>query len=128
MQEALGRPVSYKLRHLTAELRLLDNELKSNPSLYSSPDDPWLREFRHALDNIRLTAWSATELLDSRQDQKNLLAASSFLTVQRLRRFNQMAQNLCGDFDRDGVTWSVQAVKRLTECLDRLCVRLKIKN
>jgi hypothetical protein len=128
MQEALGRPVSYKLRHLTAELRLLDLDLKSNTSLEAVADGAALREFRHALDNVRLTAWTVNELLDARQSQKNPQAVMSFLTVQRLRRLSQMVQDLCCDFDRDGGTWSVEAIKHLIDSLDRLCERLRISS
>jgi hypothetical protein len=126
MQEALEKSVSHQLLHLAVELRRLDKELKSKPSLDATSDGTALREFRHALDNVRLTAWTVNELLDARQSQKNPQAAVSFLTVQRLRRFTQMVRDLCTDFDNDGGAWSVDAVKDLTDSLDRLSERLRI--
>ena len=123
MQDTVERPVYYKLRNLTAELRLLDQNLKSNPP----SDSATLREFRHALDNSRLTAWTVNELLDARQSQKDPQTVMSFLTLQRLRRFSQMVDDLCRDFDRDGVSWSAEGVNHLTESLGRLCERLRMK-
>jgi hypothetical protein len=124
MQEIIvERPLSYKLRNLTAELRLLDENLKSNAPL----DGATLREFRHALDNVRLTAWTVNELLDARQSHKDLRTVISFLTFQRLWRFSQMVQDLCSDFDRDGVSWSGEGIKHLTESLDQLRERLRMK-
>ena len=122
MQETIvERPLSYKLRNLTAELRLLDENLKSNTPL----DSATLREFRHALDNVRLTAWTVNELLDARQSHKDLQTMTSFLTFQRLWRFSQMVQDLCSDFDRDGVYWSGEGLRHFTESLGQLHERLR---
>jgi len=87
--------------NLTAELRSLDRRLKSNPSL----DGAALRECRQALDNVRLTAWSVSELLNARQSQKNPQAVISFLTAERLRRLSQMVRDLSGDLEQDGTFW-----------------------
>jgi hypothetical protein len=123
MQEIIveGPLLSDKLRDLTAELRLLDKNLKSNQPL----DSTTLREFRHALDNVRLTAWTVNELLDARQNQEDPQAMMSFLSLERLRRFSQMVQDLCSDFDRDGVCWSGEGLRRFTESLGQLHERLR---
>lgn len=123
MQETVERTFSYKLRSLTAELRMLDGTLRSNAPL----DSAALREFRHALDNVRLTAWTANELLDARRCQKDLQTVMSFLALQRLRRFSQMVEDLCSDFDRDGINWSDEGIKRLAGSLGGLCERLGMK-
>jgi hypothetical protein len=113
--------LSYKLRHLTAELSVLDENLKSNQPL----DNATLREFRRVLDNVRLTAWTINELLDARQSQKDPNAVMSFLSLQRLRRLSQMVQDLCSDLDRDGVSWSGEGLRRFTESLSHLCEQLR---
>lgn len=120
MREILARSINAKLRQLTAELRSLDRRLKSNPSL----DGAALREFRQALDNIRLTAWSVSELLNARQSQKDPQAVISFLTAERLRRFSQMARDLSGDLEQHFTTWPAQAVRDLEDSLTLLGARL----
>jgi hypothetical protein len=120
MREIFSRSVNGKLRKLTAELRALDQRLKSNPSL----EGAWLREFRQALDNVRLTAWSVNELLNARQSGKNQQAVISFLTAERLRRFSQMARDLSRDLEQDGTSWPAQAVRDLENSLAALGARL----
>lgn len=122
MRNIFARSITAKLRKLTAELRSLDRDLKSNPSL----DGASLREFRQALDNIRLTAWSVSELLNARQSQKNPEAVISFLTAERLRRFSQMARDLSSDLEQHSTTWPAQAVRDLENSLTLLGARLTI--
>lgn len=116
MKDVFAISFSVKLRNLTAELRLLDGDFKSSASL----DGATLREFRHALDNIRMTAWTAQELLNARESQKNLQAVISFLTAERLRRFSQMAQDLSGDLKEGGAVWPAESIKDLENSLDVL--------
>ena len=121
MPEDRARSFSSELRHLTAELRSLDRDLKARPS----PTGNALREFRQALDNVRMTAWTVSELLNARQTQKNPQAVISFLTAERLRRFSQMAQDLCADLELDGDSWPTQGVKTLEASLTLLRERLR---
>lgn len=116
MPDISSRAFSDKLRSLTTELRALDRDLKSNPPLNGTA----LREFRQALDNVRMTAWTVNELLDARQTQRNPLAVLSFLTAERLRRFSQMVRDLCGDLEHDGATWPVQGITAMEDSLKRL--------
>jgi hypothetical protein len=121
MTEMFPRPFSFKLRNLTAELRLLDRDFKSNPEL----EGPALREFRQAVDNIRMTAWTAHEVLNARESQKNPQAVLSFLTAERLRRLSQMVKDLTGDLDLDGSSWPTQAVNDLENSISLLSARLR---
>ncbi|HEY6305874.1 MAG TPA: hypothetical protein VI488_05355 [Candidatus Angelobacter sp.] len=100
---------------------MLDRDLKANPS----PSGTALREFRQTLDNIRMTAWTVSELLNARQTKKNPEAVLSFLTAERLRRFSQMVQDLCVDLERDGDSWPTQGVKTLEASLTLLRERLR---
>lgn len=122
MRELSARSITAKLRSLTVELRSLDRALKSNPS----PDGTALLEFRHALDNVRMTAWTASELLTARQNQKDPKAVISFLTAERLRRFGQMARDLGIDLEQEGASWSVQAVNDLENALVLLREQLRV--
>ena len=121
MQDFVVSSFSTRLRELTAELRLLDRDLKSNPS----PDAATLREFRQALDNVRMTAWIVNEVLDARERQNNPQTLISFLTAERLRRFGQMARDLSADLEDASASWPAQAVKDLNHSLAFLRDRLR---
>ena len=121
MQELLARPISDKLRDLAAELCSLDQDLKSNQPL----DESALRDFRQALDNVRMTAWMVSELLNARRTKKNRQAVISFLTAEWLRRVSQMALELSMDFDQEGGAWPAHAVKNLEDSVTLLRDRLR---
>jgi hypothetical protein len=123
MQDVSSGSFSDRLSDLTAELRLLDRDLKSNPSL----NRPVLREFRQTLDDLRMTAWTVQELLDARQAQEDPKAVMSFLTAERLRRSRQMLRDLCTDLSSGNPSWPIQDIKdlesaliTLQECLDAI--------
>src|SRR5947199_8227840 len=94
-----GFQFASRLRTLTAELRLLERDLKSG----SISDVSALQEFRTALDEIRMTSWTASELHNAQPGRKELLA--SFLAAERIRRFAQMMRDLSLDLDHEDVTW-----------------------
>jgi hypothetical protein len=121
MRELFPRSVTAKLRNLTLKLRSLDRGLKSNPPL----DGTALLEFRHALDNVRMTAWTVSELLNARQSQKNPQVVISFMTAERLRRFSQMARDLVNDLEQGTGSWSAQAINDLRNSLNLLRERLR---
>src|SRR5215472_13605122 len=119
MRAFFARSITAELHYLTTKLRSLDRRLKPNPS----PDGPALREFRLALDNVRMTAWTVSELHNAREIQKNPQVVISFLTAERLRRFSQMARDLCHDRERES-SWPAQAVNDLKNSLNLLRERL----
>jgi hypothetical protein len=119
MQER-ARSTTTKLRDLAAQLSSLDRELKSNAFL----DEATLHEFRWALDNVRMTAWTVSELLNARRSRKDPQAAISFLTGERLRRFCQMVRNLPADFEQSGTSWPAEAVRDLANSFILLRERL----
>jgi hypothetical protein len=122
MRELFSRSIAAKVHSLSVTLRSLDRALKSNTSL----DESALREFREALDNVRLTAWTVNELLNARRNKKNTQAVIWFLTGERLRRFGQMARDLSADLEQHGTSWPAQAVRDLENSLTLLGVRLTI--
>src|SRR5260370_10953506 len=121
MEALFARSISGKLRDLAAQLCSLDLDLKSNSFL----DEVALREFRWALDNVRMTAWTVGELLNARRSQKNPAAVISFLTAERLLRFIQMARNLSNDFEQNS-SWPAEAVRDLANSLTLLRERFVI--
>jgi len=126
MSEISSTSSSAKLIELTSELRALDRHLKSG----EAPDAPLLREFRQALDNVRMTAWTANELMDARHVRRDPSAVLSFLTAERLRRFSQMVKDLSGDLDAShapvpihGIETLAESVRTLQNRLDKLAKR-----
>jgi hypothetical protein len=113
MQDVSSRSFSDRLSDLTAALRSLDHDLKSNPSLNLA----LLREFRQTLDTLRMTAWTVQELLDARQTREDPQALMSFLTAERLRRSRRMLRELCADLESRNPSLPVQDVTDLEAAL-----------
>src|SRR6476646_8075698 len=113
-----GFQIASRLRTLTAELRLLERDLKSG----TISDDAALQEFRHALDEIRMTSWTASELHHAQPGRKELLA--SFLAAERIRRFAQMIRDLSIDLEHQDVSWESGGIQTLFDSVSVLQSRL----
>ena len=120
MTDEKGKVLSGRLRDISAELREIDQSLKSG----ANPELLLLQDFRHVLDNARLTAWTVSELLNAVQIQKDPANVLSFLAAERLRRSNQMLKDLCVDLDHQGVTWQTHGVQSLFETVNSLQTQL----
>lgn len=121
-----AEPLSLQLKHLYSALMQLDQRLKSEPA----PDIVLLNTFRQSVDNVRLTAWSVSELINAQQIRKEPDKVLAFLSAERLRRLDQLVRNLCGDIERGVITSknygmlslfdSVNVLRqRLAKCLDQ---------
>jgi hypothetical protein len=113
--------LSSELRQFSSELRRLEQRLQSD----AAPDIVALHEFRHAVDNVRLTAWSVSELINAQQAKRNPDAVLTFLAAERLRRFDQMVRNLCADIDRRVITFHTDGMESLLDSVQTLHVRLR---
>ena len=113
-------PLAVRLRRLTAELRTVETELKSG----QTPDKLELQEFRHMLDNARLTAWTVSELLNARQREEDVDKVLSFVVAERLRRATQMLKELAEDIEREGLTWQTHGIQNLFETVKLVQVHL----
>src|ERR1051326_374306 len=120
MTDAPSGPLAERLCHLTAELRALELELKSG----QAPEKLLLQEFRHVLDNARLTAWSVSELLNAREREQDLEKVMSFIVAERLRRSTQILKELAADIDREGLTWQTHGIQSLFEAVKLVQVHL----
>src|SRR5215470_20294894 len=120
MTDSSSGRLAERLRHLTAELRSLELELKSG----QAPDKLLLQEFRHVLDNARLTAWTVSELLNAREREQDVEKVLSFVVAERLRRATQMLKELAADIEREGLTWQTHGVQNLFEAVKLLQVHL----
>src|ERR1051326_4632847 len=107
-----------RLRALTAELRQLERELKSGPV----SDAATLHDFRQTVDDIRMTAWTASELQNVQSERKASLA--SFLAAERIRRFAQMIRDFSLDLEQQDLTWESGGVQSLFDSVAALQSRL----
>jgi hypothetical protein len=108
--------LTLQIKHLSDEIRRLERRLKSEPA----PDPLVLNDFRHAVDNVRLTAWSVSELLNAHQFNKHPNTVLAFLSAERVRRFDQLVKNLCGDIEKGLITVETNGMQSLGESIDVL--------
>ncbi|HEY7406265.1 MAG TPA: hypothetical protein VIB39_22250 [Candidatus Angelobacter sp.] len=112
--------LSERLQRLSADLRAAEVDLKSG----HAPEALLLQEFRHVLDNARMTAWTVSELMNARERQQDPAAVISFVVAERLRRANQMLKDLCADIEQEGVTWQTHGIQTLFETVKLLQIQL----
>jgi len=112
--------LSSEIRHFTAELKRLEERLKSE----SPPDPLALSEFRNRVDNVRLAAWSASELINAERTKKSPDTVLAFLSAERLRRFEQLVKSLCGDIERGLITVRTEGMHALSDSVNDLQQRL----
>jgi hypothetical protein len=121
MTDALPGAISGRLKEISGELREIEQALKAG----ATPELLHLQEFRHVLDNARLTAWTVSELLSAVESKKDPANVLSFVAAERLRRSNQMLKDLCTDIDHHGVTWQTNGIQALFETVNSLQLQLR---
>ncbi len=114
-----GFHIASRLRLLTAELRQLERDLKSG----RVSDPATLHDFRQAVDEIRMTAWTASELHNVQPEQKATLA--SFLAAERIRRFAQMIRDFSLDLEHQDLKWESGGVQSLFDSVAALQAQLE---
>src|SRR4051812_35107266 len=112
--------LTLEIKRLTSELRRVEHRLK----VESVPGSVALNEFRHGVDNVRLAAWSVSELINAEHTRKNPETVLAFLAAERLRRFDQMVRHLCGDIERRIVTFQTNGMHSLIDSVNMLQERL----
>ena len=112
-------PISARLQAATAELRELEQALKS-----SEIDPRVLHDFRRALDYVRMTAWAVQEWLELRERQGDPYTVLPLLTTARLHRTVELAQALTLDLAATEVTLETQGIGELLQAVDGLHRRL----
>jgi hypothetical protein len=103
---------------ITSELRTLEKQLKCEDSAL---DKAALQEFRQAIDEVRLTAWTVNELMNARESPESLL---SFVASERMRRLSSMIRDLCADMDKQAYTWQSSGVQALSDAVLVLQARI----
>ncbi len=113
--------ISSELKRLASDLRQLEQRLPSE----NAPDLAILNEFRQAVDNVRLTAWTVSELINAKQTRRNPNAVLTFVAAERLRRFGQLVNSLSEDIEHRVVTLETHGVESLIDSVETLQRRLK---
>jgi hypothetical protein len=113
--------LSSDTKRLSSELKRLAQRFQLEPA----PDLATLQEFRHAVDNIRLAAWNVSELIYARQGEKATDTMVGFLAAERLRRFEQLARNICADVERRHITFKTSGMTTLFHSVTMLHDLLK---
>jgi hypothetical protein len=114
-----GFHLAARLRGLTSEMRVLERDLQTG----ELSDFSALHDFRQVMDDLRMTAWTVSELQKARDGRKEALAA--FLAAERIRRFAQMIKDLSLDFEHREVTWETGGIQTLFDSVTALQSRLE---
>lgn len=113
--------LSAQIARLAAELKEVEQRLGSEPP----PETALLNDFRNTVDTVRLKAWSVAELTNARYAKEDPNAVFSFLTAERVRRFDQLVLNLCGDLDTGLITFQTNGMHSLSRSIDALSQRMR---
>jgi hypothetical protein len=114
-------PIALELKALSAQLKRMDQRLKTE----QPPDSVVLNEFRQSVDNVRLTAWSVSELINTQRAGTQHDSVLTFLSAERVRRLDQLVRNLCGDLERRVITAQSYGIQSLFDSINMLQQRLK---
>jgi len=114
--------LSARLQTFGAELRQLEKDLKD----WSVDADPLVvRDFREAVDNVRLTAWTVQLWLEERAKGYDPAPLRRQLAAERVRRGTQLSTNLAEDVTAGEVTTQHPGVGELVGAVELLYQRLK---
>jgi hypothetical protein len=117
-----SRPgLSSRLQSLTSQLRELDLELRSQKSI---PDKRLLEAFRQVVDDIRLTAWTVSEVMNAQESRTNPQKLLTFMASERVRRLSYMIRDLCSDMDQQTFSWHNSGVQNLSDAVLHLQSRI----
>lgn len=83
-----------------------------------------LREFRDAVDHIRLTAWAVQQWIEKQAQKGDVYSVLPLLAAERLRRATQLNHNLTGDLDASEITIETEGLEQLQKSVEGLHNRL----
>jgi hypothetical protein len=108
------------LKSLSSQIKQADQDLKSQ----SVPELEPLQELRQSLDDLRMTAWTVSELMHARITDAEARKLQAFLKAERLRRFHQMLGEVIKDVDSLGMAPQSSSLEALFESVSVLQGRL----
>lgn len=114
-----GTDISARLESLTAELRELEEAMKS-----SNVEGRVLNEFRDSVDQIRTTAWAAQQWVELEAKKGDAYSVLTLLVKERVRRATQLGKDLALDIEASELTFETEGIKDLFAVIDDLYRRL----
>lgn len=113
--------VSGRLKSAVEELRRVDRLLMGGADL----DPRILSDFRHALNRVRNTAWSAQQYLTLKDTQQDSDSVVSLLAGERIRAMYQLCQSLVSDLDSTDVRFQTGQLAELQTAIQNLSDHLE---
>lgn len=110
---------SERLRAITAELRAMEAAL-----LASNTDHRVLEEFRDAVDQVRLAAWSVQKWRELEAEKRDPYTLLPYLVNERIRRAAILSAEVTQDLDAEELTTEAQGLGELADAVHRLHERL----
>ena len=111
--------VTFRLKKATAELRALEQEIKSG-----GIDSRVLRDFRDAVDYVRKTAWAVQEWQERQMQQHDTATVLPLLTAERVRRTTELSTIILTDLADKQITPETTGMVELLRAIERLHARL----
>lgn len=116
---ATAEEATARLQRISAELRSLESALVATNS-----DHRVLREFRAAVDQVRVTAWSVQKWRELESEQGDPYAVLPHLVNERIRRATQLSNDVTQDLDSEDLEMEREGLEELAGAVDRLHERL----
>lgn len=108
-----------RLLRISVELRELEAAI-----LAANTDHRLLQEFRDAVDQVRLAAWSVQKWRDLEAEKRDPYDVLPHLVNERIRRATQLSNEVIQDLDAEEVSLQAQGLEELAHAIDRLHERL----
>jgi hypothetical protein len=83
-----------------------------------------LREFRQAVDHLRLTAWAVQQWLELQAQNRDAYSVLPLLTGERIRRATTLNRDLTGELDAMEISFDAEGLKELFDSVNELLARL----
>jgi len=109
-----------RLEKISQELRDIEQTLKTAGNV----EPRVLRQFRDAIDHVRLTAYTVQQWLELQAKHGDPYSVLALLTAERIRRATQLAGDLSIDLDSTEVTFETEGLGKLFTTIQSLYERL----
>jgi hypothetical protein len=111
--------MTFRLKKATAELRELEQEIKSG-----GIDSRVLRDFRDAVDYVRKTAWAVQEWQERQTQCRDTATVLPLLTAERIRRATELTSTILADLEGHEVTSETAGILELFRAIESLHAQL----
>jgi len=109
-----------RLEKISQELRDVEQTLKTAGNV----EPRVLRQFRDAVDHVRLTAYTVQQWLELQAKHGDPYSVLALLTTERIRRATQLAGDLSIDLDATDVSFETEGLDKLFAAIQGLYERL----